>query len=67
MPKAECPHCSTRHDVPAELAGRRAKCYRCRKSFSIAFEPESEPEAFEATPDIDDGLETMSPQPPPIT
>jgi hypothetical protein len=50
-----CPHCSKSLVAPAELAGRKAKCGKCGKSFMIEFltEPISFP-TFQLPKDPED-------------
>jgi hypothetical protein len=59
MPKVLCPNCAARLEVPAQFQGRKAKCKKCGKVFTIEIQPEQstlEPEA-----DIEEGVEVLPP------
>jgi hypothetical protein len=57
MPKVLCPHCAMRLDAPAEFQGRKAKCNKCGKPFTVDFQ--SEQARFEPEADIEEALEVF--------
>ena len=39
--KATCPHCKTAYTLDDRVAGKKARCRRCKKSFVVSLGPEA--------------------------